>query len=428
MSLRNPNMIKWAKDLFPYPRSLTGFGNRKTLQYIQKVIGKIKIVKFSSNKKVFDWTIPLEWEIKDAYIQHSSGQKFASFKKHNLHIVGYSQKINKNLKLSDLKNNIHFDPKDSDAIPYVTSYYKKNWGFCMSKNEINKMPKGNYKAFIDAEFKKGFLEVGEFFIKGKSKKEILFCCNICHPSMVNNELSGMVVMMALIKFIRKQHKNSYYSYKFLFLPETIGSIAYLSKYYKQLKQNVIAGYQLSCVGDERSFSHISSRLGSTLADLSVISAIKNKKNYKSYDFLSRGSDERQFCSPGIDLPFCGFSKTKYGEFPEYHTSKDDFNLVTQKGLLESYEVFQSIINSFERGIYTIVKSLGEPFMSKYNLYPTISKKDQYKNIENIMNVLAYSDGLNNIFQISLKCNISLNEINSIISTLKENNIIKVRYI
>ena len=246
--------------------------------------------------------------------------------------------------------------------------------------------------------------------------------------MANNELSGLVVMMALIKFIKKQHKNSYYSYKFLFLPETIGSIAYLSKYYKQLRQNVIAGYQLSCVGDERSFSHISSRLGSTLADQSVISAIKDKKNYKSYDFLSRGSDERQFCSPGIDLPFCGFSKTKYGEFPEYHTSKDDFNLVTQKGLLESYEVFQSIINSFERGIYTIVKSLGEPFMSKYNLYPTISKKDQYKNIENIMNVLAYSDGLNNIFQISLKCNISLNEINSIISTLKENNIIKLRYI
>ena len=206
-----------------------------------------------------------------------------------------------------------------DAIPYVTSYYNKDWGFCLSENEKEDLPDGKYRAFIDSKFKKGHLEVAEAVLPGKSKKEIFFSSYICHPSMANNELSGPVLLNALLLYIKKNYKRSNYTYRFVLLPETIGSIAYISKKIKLLKKRVISGYVLTCVGDERSYSIVHTPDENTIADFSLNAALNGFKNVHKYTFLDRGSDERQYCSPGVDLPVCSFSKSK--TYPEYHTSR-----------------------------------------------------------------------------------------------------------
>ena len=394
-------MLKWAKDLFPICRSLTGKGTLKTLNYLKKINPEFKLVKFKTGQKVFDWAIPQEWNIEDAYIEHESGKKFASFKKNNLHIVGYSHPINKIISKRDLLKNIYTSKKNPNLIPYITSYYEKRWGFCMSEKQKKLLPKGKYRAFINSNLKNGELNIGELFIKGKSKKEIFFSSYICHPSMANNEISGIVVLNAIIKFV-KQIKNPKYSYRFVLVPETIGSIAYISKNLKNLKKNMYAGFNLSCVGDDRCYSIINSRYGKTISDIALESALIFKKNKKIYSYLERGSDERQYCAPGIDLPLVGFCRSKYNEYPEYHTSGDNFKVVTKKGLEGSFNVMKNIINAFELGIKPKYNLLCEPFMQNKKLYPFFSKKEEHKLTKmriDTMNILFYADGKNNIFEI-----------------------------
>ena len=200
-------MLKWAKILFPICRSLTGKGTQKTLRFFKKINNEFKLIRFKSGTKVFDWKIPLEWNIRDAYIQHSNKKKFAEFKKNNLHVVGYSSPINKIINKKDLLKNIYTQKNQPNAIPYVTSYYKKRWGFCMSENMKKKLPNGKYKVLIDSNLKKGFLELMEAKIKGNSKKEIFFSSYVCHPSMANNELSGPVLLNAILKYIKKLSKK-----------------------------------------------------------------------------------------------------------------------------------------------------------------------------------------------------------------------------
>ena len=249
-----------------------------------------------------------------------------------------------------------------DAIPYVTSYYNNDWGFCLSENEKNELPNGKYKAYINSKFKKSFLEVAEAVITGTLKKEILFSSYICHPSMANNELSGPVLLNALLLYLKNKYKKSKYTYRFVLLPETIGSIAYISKRLKILKQNTISGYVLTCVGDERCYSMVNTPNENTLADFSLNSALIGLDKVKKYSFIHRGSDERQYCAPGVDLPVSAFLRSK--TYPEYHTSKDDFNLVTEKGLNGSFEVMKNIIDAFETGLYPKFKNYCEPQLGK----------------------------------------------------------------
>jgi aminopeptidase-like protein len=415
-------MIKWAKDLYPLCRSLTGSGTLKTLHYFKKIHKDLIIISFKSGTKVFDWRIPLEWKITDGFFQHiKTKKKFAEFKKNNLHLLGYSYPINKIIPKSKLIKYLHTLKKQPNLIPYVTSYYKKSWGFCISENEKKKLPNGDYKVFINSRLFKGKLNLGELIIKGKLKKEILISTYICHPSMANNELSGPVLSIALIDYLKKNFKKTKYTYRFLFLPETIGSIAYLSKNYKTMKKNIIAGFVLSCVGDERNFSLIESRLGNKLSDLAIESSISYKKNYKKYSFLHRGSDERQYCAPGIDLPVSVFCKTKFGEFEEYHTSADNFDLVTKKGLEQSFIIMSNIIYSFEKFLYPKTKYLAEPMLSKRAMYNTVSKKD-LKN-DDYLNLIAYCDGKHSIFEISLIINKPLDYVIMKMNNLKINKLI-----
>ena len=249
-------MLNFAKKIWPYNRSLTGKGNEQTLKDIKKFIGNLKIHSIKSGSKVYDWTIPLEWEIKDAYIKDPDKKKIVDFKKNNLHVVSYSKNIKKIISLENLKKNIFYLKKIPQAIPYVTNYYEKKWGFCVSYNQFKNLKKGNYEIKIESKFKKGKLIYGEYYKKGKTKKEILFSTNICHPSLANNELSGIIVCSALAKWIKK--KKFRFSYRFLFLPETIGALAYIKKNINNLKSNVIGGYNVVCVGDERTFSFLPS--------------------------------------------------------------------------------------------------------------------------------------------------------------------------
>lgn len=428
-------MIKKIKYLLPIYRTLAGSGTRKTLDFFEKQNSNFKRLKFKTNQKVFDWKVPHEWEIKDSFIQNiKTKKKYAEFKNDNLHVVGYSKNIDKVMSLNNLKKKIYTSSDLKNAIPYVTSYYSKDWGICMSENEKKKLPSGNYRIKIDSFFKKGFMEMSHAVIKGKSKKEIMFSSYVCHPSMVNNELSGPILSLEILNYLKKNFKNNYYTYRFLLAPETIGSIAYLSKYKNQLKKNVICGFNLTCVGDEKFYSHISSPDNNNLSDIAIRSSIYKFKNSKFYDFLERGSDEKQYCFPNIDLPFSTFCKSKFGTFKEYHTNKDNLNFVTKKGMSESFEIFKNIIQAFEMGIVPKNTKICEPFLSKYKLYPTISfynpehNKEFKKNLKTLRDIMAFSNEKKNIFEIAVKINKTLLEVIRSYKLLIEKKLIKTKFV
>jgi len=422
MNKKNSSMLSWMKDLFPYCRSITGEGIRKSLSYFEKINPEFKRIKFKTGKKIFDWNIPKEWNIKDGYIKHESGKKFCKFKENNLNIVGYSKPVNFSIDKNKLIEKIYTLKQQPDSIPYVTSYYNEDWGFCMSEKNKKKLPSGKYSVFIDSELKRGSLDLSHAIVKGKSKKEIFFSSYLCHPSMANNELSGPVVLNKLILFLKERFKKLNYSYRFVLLPETIGSIAYLSKYKNHLKKNVICGYNLTCLGDKGNFSYIKSRNGNTLADSAIESSLKDYKKHKAYSYLQRASDERQYCSPGIDLPLCSFSRSL--DYKEYHTNKDNLKIISQKRLEESLDVLKNIIIALELGLYPKTKILCEPNMGKRGLYPLISKKNTHNDeLKLRMDLISYSDGMRNIFEISNLIKQPLSEIIKEYKSLKDHKII-----
>ena len=416
-------MLKWAKDLFSICRSITGNGTRMTLSYFEKINPEFRRLKFKTGQKVFDWEIPKEWNIKDAYLEHESGEKYAEFKKCNLHIVGYSKPVNKKISKKELLNYIYTQKDQPDSIPYVTSYYKERWGFCLSENQKSKLPDGNYKVIIDSDLKNGNLELSDAIFKGKTKKEIFFSSYICHPSMANNELSGPVLLNAIMHYIKSNYPKSKFTYRFVLLPETIGSIAYLSKFMKVMKSNMICGFNLTCVGDERAYSYVGSRKGNTLADDAIEAALFGLSNVKKYSYLDRGSDERQYCAPGIDLPVCCFSRSR-SEYPEYHTHKDNFNVVTQKGLEGSFNVVKKIIDAIELELYPKTTMFGEPNLGKRGLYSTLSQKGKYDNTRLRMNLIAQSDGMTNIFKIAKLLKEPLDKLCNEYSLLKSKKVLK----
>ncbi len=405
--MNGKKMIQWMHDLWNYPRSITGHGTHSTLKYLKSINPDLCIHSFKTGRKVFDWVIPDEWNIYDAYIEHESGQRFAEFTKNNLHVLGYSIPCDTYLPLDELLVHIYTQADQPDLIPYVTSYYNEKWGFCMSDNAKKELPDGKYHAVINSKKGPGVLELADLIIEGESRDEIFFSTYICHPSMANNELSGPVLSSSLIQYIKLKYNNPKYTYRFVFLPETIGSITYLSCNAKELKEKVICGFNLSCVGDERAYSYIESREGDTLADNALQAALIGLDNVKKYSFLERGSDERQYCSPGIDLPLCGFCRTKYGKYPEYHTSADNFDVVTEKGLNGSFEVMKTIIDAFETDLFPKLNVKCEPQLSRHNLRNNVSQKGYMGDINTRLDFIAYADGKHSIFDISNKINKNL---------------------
>lgn len=410
-------MYKLAEKLFPICRSITGNGVRKTLKLIKDEVKELNIVEVPSGTKVFDWTVPKEWNISDAYIENSSGEKIIDFKNNNLHVVGYSLPIDKYMSLEELKDIIYTQPGQPDAVPYITSYYKDYSGFCMSENKKNSLKDDVYHCVIDSELKNGSMTYGELVIKGQTEKEILLSTYICHPSMANNEISGPCVTVQLAKWLSSEKRH--YTYRILFLPETIGAITYLSFHLDSMKKNTVAGFVLSCLGDTRTYSYIESRYRNTLADRVVKNVLGyHFPKYKRYTFLKRGSDERQYCAPGIDLPVCGICRSKYEEYPEYHTSDDNMALISDEGLYGSFELIKKCIIVLENNFYYKVSCLCEPQLGRRGLYPNTKLKGTHsEELVTIKNVIAYADGTNDLIDISDLIGVSAYDLTDIIENL-----------
>lgn len=411
-------MYALCQELFPICRSITGEGFRQSLNILRGHQPDIRIFEVPTGTKCFDWEVPREWNIRDAFIIGPDGRKFCEFKKSNLHVVGYSTPIDKTVSFSELQKHLHSLPEQPDAVPYITSYYKEYWGFCLSHSERQALKEGEYKVYIDSDLKNGALTYGELLIPGERSEEVFLSSYLCHPSMANNELSGPVLATFLAKWIQGLGRRKY-TYRIIFIPETIGSICYLSRNFRELKKNVVAGFVLTCVGDDRAYSYLPSRGGESLSDMAALHVLKHlHPKFSRYSFLDRGSDERQYCSPGIDLPVCSVMRTKYGCYPEYHTSLDDLSLISPAGLNGSFEVYQKCIQCIELNEKLRTRVLCEPQLGKRGLYPTTSTKASGRQVRTMMNLLAYCDGTRSTLEIAEKINVPLWELEGIIGRLK----------
>lgn len=418
-------MYNLAAKLFPICRSITGNGFRESLSILKGIVPEIQIHEVPTGAQVFDWTVPNEWSCEGGGIYRLNGDKVIDFKDSNLHILGYSTPIDRIITKEELLEHVYTQPEQPDWIPYVTSYYKERWGFCMSENQKKALTDSEYHIVIKSTLDPGSLTYGDLLVPGKTEDEILFSTYLCHPSMANNELSGPVVMTELIKYV-KQLKHRRYSYRFVICPETIGSITYISQNFEILKKNVKAGFVLSCVGDNRTYSYISTMYGNTLADRVIKNVLKfHYPKYKEYSFLTRGSDERQYGSVGVELPVCGFCRSKYHEYPEYHTSADDMNLISPEGLQGAYDVMVKVINTLEHNYKYHITCKCEPQLGKRGLYPTISQKGTYNEVTALCDFIAYSDGKNDMIGISDIIGVPTIDLIDIKNKLLANNLLEV---
>jgi len=418
-------MHRWATDLFPICRSLTGPGVRDTLSYISKLLPQLKIHQVASGSQAFDWVVPDEWVIRDAYVKDEAGNRIIDFKANNLHVVGYSEPVDQMMSLKKLDGFLYSLSEQPDAIPYVTSYYKRRWGFCLAHTQRQSLKDGNYHVVIDSDLKPGVLNYAELILPGTSEKEIFISTYVCHPSMANNELSGPVVTIALARWLSIL-KNRKYTYRIVFIPETIGSIVYLSRNLEYLKRHVQAGFNVTCIGDERCYSYLPSRAGDTLSDQAALHALKYiDPEFKRYTWLERGSDERQYCSPGVDLPMATIMRSKYGEYPEYHTSLDDLNLVTPAGLFGGFTALRQAIEIIEKNVYPKVSVLCEPQLGKRGLYPNLSTKESGASIRVMMNMISYCDGKHSLLEIADRIDQPMSKLLVLIEPLIENGLIQV---
>ena len=407
---KSPNYDPYSlvEELFPIHRTIAGPGTKETLESIKRHIPRLQIRSVRSGKKIWDWTVPNEWSIDSAWIEDVYGNRIIDYKDSNLRVVGFSTPIDQVISHSELLEHLHFLKDQPTAIPYVTSYYNPDWGFCIRYEEFQKFNSENYRVVINSSFIKGSLKYGEVLLRGKSKKEILFSTNICHPSMANNELSGPAVLVGLVKNLQMQ-RNLEYTYRVIFIPETIGAIAFLKKNFKRLKRNCIAGLVATCLGDDGKFSYIPSPSGTTLSDkISKFILMGDAANY--YEWKDRGSDERQFCWPTINLPICSITRSKYREFAEYHTSLDDLQFVNRESLEESIKKYGEFCNVLEVNRIYSNNIHGEPQLSKRNLYASLSKVGSTADGVKLLDIMNLMDGKRDLIDISVQLNRTLTDI------------------
>ena len=433
-------MCKLLKELYPICRSITGNGVRKTLEIIQNYI-LIEHHEVPSGTKVFDWIIPKEWNIEDAYIKTDKGQKIVDFQKSNLHVLNYSTPIKSKLSLSELKQHLYTLPDQPEAIPYKTSYYNENWGFCLSHNQFLTLEDGEYEIVIDSSLKDGNLTYGEFFLQGEKNEEILLTCYTCHPSLCNDNLSGIVLLTFLAQYLSKLKLD--YSYRFLFIPETIGAITWL-KLNEEKISKIKHGLVITCVGDSGKFTYKKSRLGNAEIDQTAINILKESgESFQIKDFFPVGSDERQFCSPGFNLPMGSLMRTMYHKFPEYHTSLDNLEFVKGEYLIESFSIYLKIILELEKNfgkfkpeeklkdqrnmddndIFMNLNPKCEPNLEKRGLFNKVIDLDSGTALS-ISWVLNLSDGRNSLSDISRISGIEYNLIKETSELLLKHNLLK----
>ena len=397
---KGEELYTFIKRLYPICRSITGNGVRQTLAVVQEYI-HLQIHEVPSGTKVFDWVVPKEWNIRDAYIKDSSGKKIVDFQKSNLHVVHYSVPVNQELPLQELINHLHSLPEHPDWIPYRTTYYNETWGFSLPHAVLQAMKDDTYEVSIDSSLTDGHLTYGEFFIPGATEEEVLFSCHICHPSLCNDNLSGISVMTHLAQTLQKMKLR--YSYRFLFIPATIGSITWLALN-KDKTVNIRHGLVAANLGDPGHVTYKKSRRGDAEIDRIAEVVLRDSgKPYTIKDFFPFGYDERQFCSPGFNLPVGSIMRTPHGEYPEYHTSADNLDFVRPESLEDSYRKIYNIISVLESNrTYKNTNPYCEPQLGKRGLYKHIGGGDAQVDQMSLLWVLNLSDGRHTLLDIAEK--------------------------
>ncbi|HUO69167.1 MAG TPA: DUF4910 domain-containing protein [Solirubrobacteraceae bacterium] len=396
-----PELHGLATRLFPIARSLTGPGLRETLAILAEIATPMEIHRWSSGTQVFDWTIPDEWVIRDAWIIDPAGHRVVDFADCNLHVVGYSEPVRRRMDLEELQGHLHSIPELPHAIPYRTSYYARRWGFCIQHSVRERLLPGEYDVCIDADLGPGRLELGEVTLPGASPDEVLLSTYVCHPSLANNELSGPVIAAYLARLLSDRPRR--HTYRILFLPETIGSIAYLHRFGERLRERLRAGYVITCAGDPGEFTYKRSRRGDSLADRTAEHVLRAARTpHTVVDFFPAGSDERQYCSPGFDLPVGSLMRSMYGTYPEYHTSLDDLSFVTPDALEGSLAMYLAIIDALEANeTLEIAIRHGEPQLGKRGLYPTLgSARETEQRVRDMMWLLNLCDGTSDLLAVA----------------------------
>ena len=415
-------MYGFVVKLWHYCRSLTGEGVRKTLNIINEIL-PLKIYEVPTGTKAFDWEVPDEWNIYAAYIKDEMGNTIVDMNDNNLHIMGYSVPTNAWMDLEELQKHLYSDPEKPNAIPYHTSYYDRKWGFCLEDRKRVSLKPGKYHVVIDSSLNPGHLTYGECVISGKLKKEVLLSTYICHPSMANNELSGPALATYLGRWLLEKKRK--YTYRIIYIPETIGALVYLKYNYKNLKKNTISAVNISCVGDDRCYTYIASRYGNTLADKIAKHVLHfTDPNYYSYSFLERGSNERMFCAPGFDLPMVNISRSMFRKYPEYHTSLDNLSLVSPQGFQNSFDVYMKFIEAIENNTYYIATNYGEPRLGNRNLYAVVDNNRMWDNYTKIIvDFLQYADGSNDLIEIANIIKVPIWKLYDVISVLLKHKLI-----
>jgi len=410
-------MHGWLRDLMPICRSLSGPGVRQTLEYLGERLPGLSRHTVGSGTKVFDWVVPPEWTIRSATLVGPDGTVVADLREHNLHVVGYSRPVDVELDLDELQPHLHSLPEQPDAIPFVTSYYRESWGFCLPHRQRIALPRGRYRARIDSTLEPGRLDYADLVIPGERADEVLLSTYVCHPSMANNELSGPVLATALAQWLAARPTRRL-TYRIVFVPETIGSIVYLSRHLEDLRKRLVAGFIVTCVGDERAVSMVESPYGDTLADRVARHVLgRLAPDAVIYPFTERGSDERQYCSPGVRLPVCSVMRSKHSTYPEYHTSLDDERLVTPVGLAGSYTLYRAMLEALESNGLPDTTQPCEPQLGPRGLYPVTSVKGSTAVVRLQSNILAYSDGTNDLLAIADRLGADVVECRSIVDRL-----------
>ena len=410
------------EELYPICRSITGDGFRQSLMIMGKHI-PLDVYEVSSGTQVLDWTVPREWNIRDAYIKNSAGEKIVDFKKSNLHVLNYSMPVNRKIRLEELKDHLFSLPDYRDWIPYRTSYYKENWGFCVTHDLLESLEEDEYEVVIDSSLDNGYLTYGEYLVRGESDDEFLISCHCCHPSLCNDNLSGMGLAVQLAKTLSQRRMR--YSYRFLFIPGTIGSITWLARNRDKVSK-IRHGLVVACVGDRGGMHYKKSRHGDAEIDRAVVHVLtQSGKEHKIIDFFPYGYDERQYSSPGFDLAVGCLSRTPHGQFAEYHTSADNLQFISAEYLGDSYEKYLQVVDVIDGNkIYQNTHPYGEPQLGRRGLYGMFGgRKDSNLHEMAMLWVLNMSDGQHSLLDIAEKSGMAFSLIHLTAGALAEHGLL-----
>jgi aminopeptidase-like protein len=416
-------MYRLMTDLFPICRSITGKGVRETLALVQKH-APLDIHEVPSGTKVFDWTVPKEWNIREAWVKDPAGEKIIDFGKSSLHVLNYSAPVHATLSLEDLKQHLYSIPEHPDWIPYRTSYYNRNWGFCLPHNQLLGLSEGEYEVFVDSSLEDGHLTYGECYLRGETEAEVLISAHICHPSLANDNLSGIAVAVFLANHLSKLSLR--YSYRFLFIPGTIGSITWLSLNESKVSR-IKHGLVFTCLGDSGKFTYKKSRRGDTEIDRAVAEILtKSGEAFDVREFSPYGYDERQFCSPGFNLPVGCFMRTPHAQYAQYHTSADNLDFVRPEYLADSFSKCLAVVEIIERNrVYLNLNPKCEPQLGKRGIYSQIGGQTDGKSQElALLWVLNLSDGKNSLLDIAERSRLKFSAISNAAKTLVDNGLLR----